>query len=276
MNALSAIKAVGGDIVDGDAIAIGELYERSNSSLADAVVARLECGRRLAEKKASLAHGEWLPWLDDNAGVLGFSGERKAQKLMRAFKANTSPVAHLNDADIIKISRQMWGHDLYRAHGTGNNEWFSPPEYIELVREVMGAIDLDPASSAEANQVVGATRFFTIDDDGLSRDWGGRVWLNPPYSRDQMPKFVEKLKVSFQSGDVSAAIMVSHNTTDTRWFHSLTEVIAAICFPSKRIKFYHGDEVAAPVAGQMFAYLGDDVSAFKRVFAPVGYVVAPA
>jgi hypothetical protein len=73
--------------------------------------------------------------------------------------------------------------------------------------------------------------------------------------------------------------MVSHNNTDTAWFHSLAEVISAVCFISRRIKFYRGDTgdtLAAPVSGQMFAYLGENVSAFKRVFAPVGYVVVPA
>ena len=215
------IDRVLGEVVDGDAIAIGELYARSNSSLADAVVARLECGQRLAEKKASMAHGEWLPWLDANAGVLGFLSRFTAAKLIKAAQGNVPLAAHLDEATAVKLSRQMWGHDLYRAQGTGNNEWFSPPEYIELVREVMGAIDLDPASSAEANQVVRATRFYTIEDDGLVQDWSGRVWLNPPYSRDLMPKFVEKLKSSFQSGDVSAAIMVSHNNIrlDRRQLH---------------------------------------------------------
>jgi len=160
--------------------------------------------------------------------------------------------------------------------GSGENEWYTPPEYIAMAREVMGGIDLDPASSAEANKTVGALKFHTAEDDGLAQQWQGRVWLNPPYSRDLMPRFVEKLKAAFQSDDVSAAIMVTHNNTDTGWFHSLAEVTGAICFPAKRIKFYRGEDVAAPANGQMFIYLGNGAARFAEVFSSIGFVMVPA
>ena len=91
-----------------------------------------------------------------------------------------------------------------------------------------------------------------------------------------VPLFIDKLKQSYISGNVSAALLVSHNSTDTNWFHSLSETLAAICFPARRIKFYRGDHVAGPTNGQMFIYLGDDIAAFWREFHPVGYVVIPA
>ena len=41
----------------------------------------------------------------------------------------------------------------------------------------------DPASHPLAQARVRATQFFTQEDDGLKREWHGRVWLNPPYSQ---------------------------------------------------------------------------------------------
>ena len=50
---------------------------------------------------------------------------------------------------------------------------------------MLGGIDLDPASNAEANRVVRAEVFFSSADDGLGKSWEGRVWLNPPYSPEK-------------------------------------------------------------------------------------------
>jgi hypothetical protein len=50
---------------------------------------------------------------------------------------------------------------------TGEMEWFTPGDYIEKARRVLGVIDIDPASCAEAQQVVKAGCFFSKNDDGL-------------------------------------------------------------------------------------------------------------
>ena len=163
----------------------------------------------------------------------------------------------------------------HRAIGTGENEWYTPAEYADMAREVMGSIDLDPASCDEANKVIQATTYYTKEDDGLTKAWKGNLWVNPPYSRDLMPAFVEKLKQSFINGDVDNAILLSHNNTDTAWFHSLASVSSAICFPKKRIKFYRGEDVAAPTNGQAFFYLGEHAGLFADIFGSVGFVVEP-
>lgn len=163
----------------------------------------------------------------------------------------------------------------HRAIGTGENEWYTPEEYADMAREVMGSIDLDPASCDDANAVIKAATYYTKDDDGLTKDWLGNVWCNPPYSRDLMPAFVEKLRSSYESGGVQQAILLSHNNTDTAWFHNLASVASAICFPKKRIKFYRGEDIAAPTNGQAFFYLGDRVEDFKDAFCSIGFVVSP-
>lgn len=164
-----------------------------------------------------------------------------------------------------------------KAEYTGENEWFTPAPWIARARVAMVEIELDPASHAIAQQTVQAKRFFTAADDGLSRPWFGRVWLNPPYNRALLAPFVAKLVSEVASGRVEQAILLTHNYTDTEWFHTAASAARAICFPSGRVKFLSpaGDE-CSPTQGQAFFYFGKDAKPFKRAFADAGLIVRPA
>lgn len=158
--------------------------------------------------------------------------------------------------------------------GTGENEWFTPPEFIELARTCLGTIDLDPASSEEAQKIVKAETFFSKEDDGLKQEWHGNVWLNPPYAQPLIAMFVNRLCVQYKFGNVSAAILLTHNYTDTAWFHEIAGAANAICFTRGRVKFYEGDHIAQPTQGQAFSYFGPDINRFAEIFRPVGFVVS--
>lgn len=59
------------------------------------------------------------------------------------------------------------------------DEWLTPPEILQK----LGEFDLDPCSPINRPWDV-AKEHFTILDNGLSKHWFGRVFLNPPYGRE--------------------------------------------------------------------------------------------
>lgn len=153
-----------------------------------------------------------------------------------------------------------------------SDEYYTPEPYIEAAREVMGGIDLDPASCALAQNVVKAKRFYTATDDGLGHVWRGNVWLNSPYSQPLEGKFTEALLKHYGAGRVPNAIRLMNATVDTTSFHRLAS-IGMVCFPKGRINFYTAKgSTIANRASQVFIYLGRRERAFEKVFGRFGLV----
>lgn len=161
------------------------------------------------------------------------------------------------------------------AQNSGNNEWYSPPEIVEAARRVLGGFDIDPASSAIANERVKAARYFTYEDNGLIQAWPlGRIWMNPPYAQPLIGRFAERFAGEIARG--STGIVLVNNATETAWFQTIASVSSAICFTRQRIKFLtpEGKPGGAPLQGQAILYAGPDDAAFAAEFTAFGLVLA--
>jgi hypothetical protein len=162
------------------------------------------------------------------------------------------------------------------SHNSGDDEWYTPPATIAAARAVLGEIDLDPASSAEANEVVRAARFYTVEDDGLKQPWAGRLWMNPPYKQPAMQHFCTRLAHEYTVGAVTEAVVLVNNATETRWFGELAAKSSALCLLSRRVKFWRPDKDSkGPLQGQVVLYLGRNVPAFRAAFGQFGQVTVP-
>lgn len=157
------------------------------------------------------------------------------------------------------------------SNNSGNNEWYTPVEFIDSVRAVLGMIDLDPASSGKANTIVRAKRFYTEQDDGLLQEWSGRVYMNPPYSSALIKSFC----IKFLESNITSGIVLVNNATETEWFQLLLAGSDAICLVEGRIKYLDRSLKPAntPLQGQVFLYFGSDVSKFSREFKSHGQVL---
>lgn len=163
-------------------------------------------------------------------------------------------------------------------HSSKSNEWFTPIDKLEKVIEVLGQIDLDPASCPEAQVRVQAKRYFTRQENGLLRPWHGKVFLNPPYgkteNRSNQGIWLQKLIDEYNKGNVTEAILLTNAQTSEKWFQPLWQY--TVCLTDHRIRFDHPDGCKQqPTHGNAFTYLGPNPEKFTQIFRQFGRCVLP-
>ncbi len=165
--------------------------------------------------------------------------------------------------------------DPHVSENSHENEWYTPPKILHAARQAMGSIDTDPASCEAANKMVKAETYYDMDDDGLTQQWSGNVWLNPPYVQPLVSRFTKAAVNKYLSGEIGQACVLVNNATETEFFQYMLENCSALCFPKGRIKYINeaGDQANSPLQGQAILYFGDRASEFGNAFSEIGEVL---
>jgi phage N-6-adenine-methyltransferase len=244
------------------------------------VIVRQEIGKATGRGKRSIS-GVRLTLPNGDPGDQGAWRWRKTfcSKDGKVTKADPDKIKlALEDAArrAVRICEQEKIGTVRGTRGTGNDEWNTPIEYVEMARVVFGGmIDLDPATNEDAQQNICAQKYYTKETNSLLHEWHGRVWLNPPYSQPLIAEFISKLCLERARGHISDAICLTNNSTDTSWFHELVSVADAFCFTRGRLTFCNGP-AGEPPQGQAFSYFGPHVGRFEEVFGQIGACLRPS
>lgn len=122
---------------------------------------------------------------------------------------------------------------------SNRQDWETPQWLFDQLNEEFG-FTVDVCASEQNHK---CDRFYTEEDDGLSKDWTGeRVWCNPPYGKSKIPAWAKKCAES----NCEVAVMLVPARTDTAWFHEIViSTGAEIRFLRGRLKFV-GAQYNAP------------------------------
>lgn len=116
-----------------------------------------------------------------------------------------------------------------------NDEWLTPPEWLTA----LGKFDLDPCSPIVRPWNT-ARIHFTVEDNGLAREWLGRVWCNPPFGREAA-KWLKRM------ADHNNGIALIPARTETAMFYeSVWSRADSVCFVRGRPHFHYVDGRRAP------------------------------
>lgn len=127
---------------------------------------------------------------------------------------------------------------LSARHSAENANFHSPSYIVEAAREVLGRIDLDPASCERANAVIKASTFFDVAQNGYQREWGypyapSTTFLNPPGGRcDKFGRPIVGLGANACTHTGACGLPVGHvheggQSSQKAWWFKLTREYVA-------------------------------------------------
>lgn len=121
--------------------------------------------------------------------------------------------------------------DTLRYASAGGDVWSTPPEFFAAVDRLC-RFELDAAAS-EDNAL--CARYWTEEDDGLSQEWKGRVFVNPPYSKVRY--WTRKAAAEFECGNADLVVMLVPVRTSTRWWQNAVKSEAQVAYVPNRLYF---------------------------------------
>lgn len=122
----------------------------------------------------------------------------------------------------------------HRGYEGKSNEWLTPPEIIHA----LGEFDLDPCSPVNRPWRT-AKSHYTTEDDGLTKPWIGRVWLNPPYG-PHTGKWLRRLACHGRG----TALIFARTETEM-FFEHVWGKASALLFIKGRLHFHYVDGTRA-------------------------------
>ena len=100
--------------------------------------------------------------------------------------------------------------------------------------ERLGPFVMDPAAASPRPWDCARIN-YTERDNGLRQQWFGRTWLNPPFDRYQVERWIRRLA---EHGHGTALL---HARTEAGWFEPVWERASGILFMADRLHFHRPD-----------------------------------
>jgi phage N-6-adenine-methyltransferase len=138
-------------------------------------------------------------------------------------------------------------------YSSATDEWETPQAFFDEVNEEFG-LDLDVCATAQNKK---CRNWISRDLDGLSVQWFGNCWMNPPYGKE-IGKWVKKAYEESRRG-VPLVVCLLPARTDTKWFHDYILGKAEIRFIKGRLKF-GGSKNSAPFPSMIAVFKGGETT----------------
>jgi site-specific DNA-methyltransferase (adenine-specific) len=121
---------------------------------------------------------------------------------------------------------------------TGKNDWETPPKVFSALDKLF-KFTLDPCATKKNAK---CKKYYTKKDDGLTKIWSGRVFVNPPYGREIYSWIKKARQESILNCEIVVTLLPAR--TDNYWWHEFVMTAKEIWFTKGRIIFFDKGKVS--------------------------------
>lgn len=142
---------------------------------------------------------------------------------------------------------------------TQKDKW-ETPEHIFRKLDQEFHFTLDPCAETHTAK---CKKYFTIEEDGLSKDWKGEtVFCNPPYSNENIDMWMEKCYNESLKPNTTVVALVAVSAS-ANWWHEWVLNKAELRFVERRVQFV-GAPYTATFSSVIVVFGRSGIKSFKQ------------
>ena len=150
---------------------------------------------------------------------------------------------------------------------TKDNTWETPIDFFNKLNDVF-KFDVDVCANDDTAK---CSKYYTVKEDGLSQEWYGNCWMNPPYNREQI-SWLHKASNEVDKNASLVACLVPARPDTRVWHDIIFKKSVAICFIKGRLKF--GDSTSsAPFPSALIIFGKELNNKLKEVLNNMGCLI---
>ena len=147
-------------------------------------------------------------------------------------------------------------------------DWETPNKLFDKLNHEF-SFDIDVCATEENKK---CNKYFSVDDDGLSKQWSGICWMNPPYGREIKQWVRNAYQETIVQENADKVVCLVPVRSDTKWWHEFIMNAKEIRFLNKRLSF-EGSNNKAPFAACIVVFCKHNKQSVKILVEDISWIM---
>jgi phage N-6-adenine-methyltransferase len=155
-------------------------------------------------------------------------------RAIKHYEAGTRRITPQIEMLTAAVARNHWRE---KHKNKGVHDFYDPRDVVATPQDFFERLNSEFSFTLDVCAVPENAKcpvYFTPEMNGLAQVWSGAVWMNPPYFRGRIAKWIAKAYNEIEAGHCTVVVALVHVVNDTRWWHDF------VLGKSSEVRFVRG------------------------------------